>query len=103
MFSGVADTHAALWHLFDDPRLSFSAADFIDRAAAAGQTIAVSSISLAELIYLTEKNRLPFSAYDEVRRALADPSHVLKEAPFTVDIAEAMRRVACAEIPDMPD
>lgn len=55
MIAGVADTHAALWHLFDDKRLSATAANFIDRAAAHGQRIAVSAINLAEIIYLVEK------------------------------------------------
>jgi len=85
MLAGVADTHAALWYLFDDPRLSAPAGDFIDSAAAAGQTIALSPISLAEIVYLIEKNRLPASAYNDVRTALADRGHVLKEAPFTVE------------------
>jgi len=103
MFAGVADTHAALWHLFDDARLSVPARNFIDGAAALGRTIAVSSISLAEIVYLIEKDRLPSAAYNDLRNALADPGHVLKEAPFTVDVVEAMRQVARAEIPDMPD
>ena len=33
---GVADTHTAVWHLFDDARLSATAGRFIDEAAAAG-------------------------------------------------------------------
>jgi PIN domain nuclease of toxin-antitoxin system len=34
MIAGVADTHTAIWHLFDDPRLSQAARKFIDDAAA---------------------------------------------------------------------
>lgn len=58
MIAGVADTHTALWHLFDDPRLSRAAGEFIDSAAADRQKIALSAISLAEVVYLVEKNRL---------------------------------------------
>jgi PIN domain nuclease of toxin-antitoxin system len=58
MIAGVADTHTALWHLFDDPRLSATASAFIDEAANTRRKIAVSSISLAELVYLVEKGRL---------------------------------------------
>jgi hypothetical protein len=36
MIASVADTHTALWYLFDDPRLSAAAGEFIDQAAAAG-------------------------------------------------------------------
>jgi hypothetical protein len=73
----VADTHTALWHLFDDKRLSVAAEAFINEAAKARRKIAISAISLAEVVYLVEKNRLPASAYDELTQALADPEHVL--------------------------
>ncbi len=102
MIAAVADTHAALWHLFNDARLSTPAGDFIDRAAAR-QRIVVSSVSLAEVVYLVEKNRLAASAYDDLKSALLDPSHVLKEAPLTLEIVDGMRRVPRVAVPDLPD
>jgi len=101
--TGVADIHTALWHLFDDPRLSAIARAFIDAAAAARQKIAISSISLAEVVYPIEKNRLPPSACDELILALEDPEHVFTEAVFTAAIVQSTRKVSRAEVPDMPD
>ena len=103
MFAAVADTHTALWYLYDDERLARAAGDFIDHAAAAGSQIAVSSITLAEIVYLIEKNRLPANAYSDLKAALNDPGHVFKEAPFTVEIVDALRLVPRADVPDMPD
>ena len=103
MIAGVADTHTALWYLFNDDRLSFAAGDFIDKAAAKGSQIVVSSISMAEIVYLLEKNRLPANAYVDLKASLDDPDHVFKEAPFTVEIVDAMKQVARAAVPDMPD
>src|SRR5215467_13388970 len=103
MVAGVADTHTALWYLYDDARLSVAAGDFIDRAAASGTHIVVSSITLAEIVYLTEKNRLSSKAYADLKAALDDPDHVFKEAPVTVDIVDAMRQVRRTDVPDMPD
>jgi PIN domain nuclease of toxin-antitoxin system len=103
MIAGVADTHTALWHLFDDARLSAAAGTFINDAAAARRKIAISTISLAEVVYLIEKGRLPPSAYDELTQALADPEHVFTEAVLTAAIVQAMRLVSRAEVPDMPD
>ena len=103
MILGVADTHAAIWYLFDDKRLSGTAGDFIDQAAEAGGRIAVSSITLAEIVYLIEKNRILANVYLDLRAALADPEHVFKETPFTADVVEAMRRVPRSDVPDMPD
>jgi PIN domain nuclease of toxin-antitoxin system len=103
MIAGVADTHTALWYLFNDARLSVASGDFIDQAAAAGSQIVVSSISLAEMVYLIEKNRLPANTYPDLKAALDDPDHVFKEAPFTLEIVDAMRQVPRANVPDMPD
>jgi PIN domain nuclease of toxin-antitoxin system len=103
MIACVADTHAALWYLFGDSRLSKSAKAFIDRAASVRRKVALSVISLAEIVYLIEKNRLPASAYDDLKSALANPEHILEEIPFTADVVEAMRRVSRDAVPDMPD
>jgi len=103
MIAAVADTHTALWYLFDDGRLSNAGGDFIDNSAAAGSQLAVSSIRLAEIVYLVAKNRLPTKAYADLKAALDDPDHVFKEAPFTVEIVDAMKQVPRADVPDMPD
>jgi len=103
MIAGVADTHSALWYLFNDLRLSASAGDFIDQAGAAGNHVIISSISLAEIVYLIEKNRLPTNAYSDLKAALEDPDHVFKEAPLTVEIVDAMPKVPRTDVPDMPD
>src|SRR5438270_13732921 len=103
MIAGVAATHAAIWYLFGDPRLSTPAKAFIDQAAANRRTIEISPISLAEVLYLVEKNRLPASAFDDLRSALDNPQHVFKEAPFTRDVVRAMQQVSRDDVPDMPD
>jgi len=80
MFAAVADTHTALWYLYDDERLARAAGDFIDHAAAAaGSQIAVSTISLAEIVYPIEKNRLPANAYSDLKTALMTPVTSLKK------------------------
>jgi PIN domain nuclease of toxin-antitoxin system len=100
---GVADTHAALWYLLKNPRLSVTARTFMDDAAQSGHDIALSAISLAEIVYLVERNRLPGSAYDELKTALADPDYVIQEVPLTAAVVDALRQVPRADIPDMPD
>jgi len=76
---------------------------FIDDAAITQRKVAVSSISLAELVYLIEKNRLPAAAYNDLASALADPGHVFREAAFTASVAQAMRQIPRSEVADMPD
>jgi hypothetical protein len=43
MIAAIADTHAAIWYLFSDPRLGRAASAFIDATVAAGNHIGVSS------------------------------------------------------------
>lgn len=103
MIAGVDDTHAALWYLLKNPSLSAAARRFMDDAVAAGQDIVVSPISLAEIVYLVEKNRLSASACEDLKNALADPEYVIEEGPFNGEIVEAMLKVTRADVPDMPD
>lgn len=103
MIAGVADTHAALWYLYGDPRLSVPAKTAFDTAASSRRKILLSVISLAEVVYLVEKNRLQKSAYSDLKKALRDPEHVLQEGPVTAEIIDTMLELSRVDIPDMPD
>jgi PIN domain nuclease of toxin-antitoxin system len=103
MIAAVADTHAALWLLYGDPRLSTSAKNYFDHAAAQGHKIALSPISLAEVVYLIDKKRLPREAFENLVQAIKDPDHILEEGPFTREVAAAMQKIPRDLVPDMPD
>ncbi len=75
----------------------------MDEAADAGSDILVSPVSLAEIVYLVEKNRLPISAYEDLKAALQDSDYVIQEGPFTAEVVEAMRQIPRADVPDLPD
>ena len=69
-----------------------------------GNQIVISVISLAEIVYLVEKNRLSSAnAYADLKAVIADPDHLFKTAPFTVEIVDTMRQIPRTEVPDMPD
>lgn len=85
------------------PRLSGTAKAFFEKAAVSRRKIVLSPISLAEAVYLGEKNRLPASAFDDLRNALSNPNHILDEAPLTAGVMSAMRLVPREDIPDLPD
>ncbi len=102
MIAAVADTHAIVWYLLGDARLSAKARKTIDEAANAAQKIAISAITLAELIYLIEKNRLHHGILARLVRALEE-EELFVEAPFNAAVAQAMRAVSRVEVPDLPD
>mgnify|MGYP006297931043 CR=1 FL=1 len=55
----LLDTHAVVWYLSDDARLSSGASTAIDSAVHEGNALYLSAITLVEITYLVEKGRLP--------------------------------------------
>ena len=103
MLGAVADTHAVIWYLFADERLSATARTTIEEAAAGGDQIAFSSITLAEIIYLSEKGRIDPATLDRLLTAVDREDAVLIEVPFDRHVAQALRKVERTQVPDLPD
>jgi PIN domain nuclease of toxin-antitoxin system len=103
MMTAVADTHAVIWYLNADSRLSETARMFIESAATDGNTIGVSSITPAEMIYLVEKGRISSGVFQKLLEVLSDPDGVFEEIPLDLKIVEAMSSVPRTDVPDFPD
>ncbi len=103
MIAAIADTHAAIWYLFSDPRLGKSASAFIDDTIAKGDHIGISAISIAEMVYLIEKGRIPARALNDLYAATADPKAVLQHVALDEGIALKMTEVPRQDLPDLPD
>ncbi len=103
MIRAVADTHAIIWYLYNDARLSPTARASIEDAAIAGEQVALSSITMAEMVYLIEKGRIDAAALTRLATALDEADAVLVDLPFDRHIAQALGQVARSEVPDLPD
>jgi PIN domain nuclease of toxin-antitoxin system len=103
MLRAVADTHAVIWYIFADNRLSTTAQTTIENIATNGDKVAFSSITLAEIVYLSERGRIHSATLNRLLNAVDSEDAVLVEVPFDRDVAQAMRLVDRAEIPDLPD
>ena len=103
MLVAVADTHAAIWYLSKDPRLSASAFTFMQSAAARGDVIGLSSITFVEMVYLIEKGRIPAEGLSRLARIVAEPDGAFVEIPVDLKIARALSQIDVAKVPDMPD
>jgi len=99
----VADTHAVIWHLFGDSRLSHPARSCIDEAAIAGDRIAISSITFAEIVYLSERDRISRETLPELSKLLDSERSVWIEVAFNSAIATAMQQVDRAQVPELAD
>ena len=99
----VADTHALIWYLFDNSRLSISGRTALDNAIEAGFPILVSAISIIEIIYLEEKGRLQAGSAARVRRACEAESPSIEIVPIDTRVAYTLSSISRADVPDMPD
>jgi PIN domain nuclease of toxin-antitoxin system len=99
----VLDTHALIWYLYDDPRLSQNARNMLEKAASTNDQVSCSALTLAEVLYLQEKARIPAGTFDRLLEALEAKNSLLVVAPVTLDIVVAMRNIHRAEVPDLPD
>jgi len=103
MSAVLADTHAAVWALYDPARLSPPARASLTAASQSGK-LYISAITLVEVNYLAGKKSFPYpGAFAQLLALAADPNEALEVLPVTADVARAMDRVPRAEVPDMPD
>lgn len=103
MIRAIADTHALIWYLFDDKRLSRPAKQFMDKATKNGEQIGYSAISVIEIVYLVEKDKIKLETLERLLDATGAGDAALVEIPVTGQLANKMRSVSRVSIPDMPD
>lgn len=91
----VADTHALVWYLLDDPdrQLSPAALAALEEAESTGG-IAVSVASVVDLWYVI-RTRGTFTDHqlDKVVPLLRDPESALEAEPVTLDVTAAFREI----------
>ena len=102
MIHAVSDTHALIWHVWVDPRLSGPARAAFEAIRLAHGQIAVSSISLVEVVYLEEKGRVAAGTLGRIL-AFLDLDELYIEIPVDRAILASMATIDRAQVPDMPD
>ncbi|HEX4611235.1 MAG TPA: PIN domain-containing protein [Urbifossiella sp.] len=95
----AADTHAAIWFLENDRRLTAAAAGALDKA----ERILLPSICLVEITYLVEKGRLEEAVLPRLYAELDNPSTTLFLAPLDLGVVLALQRISRLDVPDLPD
>jgi PIN domain nuclease of toxin-antitoxin system len=91
----VADTHALLWYLLDDPdrRLSPDARTALEQAESTNG-IAVSVASVVDLWYVIRtRGTFTDDQLDQVLGLLRDPKTSLEAEPITLDVTAAFRQI----------
>lgn len=98
----VVDTHIVIWYFANPELLSKVAENAIDQAEIKG-AIFVSSITIVELTYLTEKGRIRHHVLDLLRSALDDSTTAFRLVEISREIADEVENIPRQTVPDMPD
>lgn len=95
----LVDTHAAIWYLIGSKKLSSTAEQVIDDA----DTVCICSISLVEMIFLTEKGRVPQIALERLQLALSSSICRWRIISLDESVAFALANIKRETVPEMPD
>lgn len=95
----VADTHAFIWYVQNDRRLSSAAGEAMDAAVAANDPIFVSAATAVELRYLADKGTLSEDEYRWYLMTL-EKAVAAELAPVDLDVARAVELVPRNDVPD---
>jgi len=99
----VVDTNIVVWY-FRDPQIASAAAQSaIVATQENGDTIHVSSITIVELTYLIEKNRIPKEVLATLRKALDDETTAFELAALSRGVADELENIDRSIVRDMPD
>jgi PIN domain nuclease of toxin-antitoxin system len=75
----------------------------MQESMASGSRVLLSAISIVEMIYLVEKNRLDATALRELQAVIADPEGGFWIAPMDYRICRFVEQIPREAVPDMPD
>lgn len=103
MIVAIADTHAAIWYAYDDPKLAVAAVELFEQAIRFNDQIGIATISFVEITFLIEKGRIPSAARFRLESILDRPDIELITVPLTREITSALSMVPRGLVPDMPD
>ena len=99
----VADTHALIWYLYDDRRLSVGAKRLFDESAAQGDQVGFSAISMVEIVYLIERGRINPATLERLLQTTQSENAALVELPVNREVARSVQNISWSSVPDMPD
>ncbi|MEW6126375.1 MAG: PIN domain-containing protein [Acidobacteriota bacterium] len=99
----VTDTHPMIWALSDDPRLSSPAKSVFVEADTGKAIIIIPPIVIVEMIYLSEKGRIPLHLVDDFMNKIAQLGRSYRLTLLGKAVIKALRQIPRDQIPEMPD
>ena len=99
----VTDTHPLIWALGSDSRLSSAAQAAFAEADDGRAIVIIPSIVPVEMIYLSEKGRIPTQLVDDLITAVDQPGLSYQLSTLDASVITALRQIPRDLIPEMPN
>lgn len=100
MMRYVTDTHGLYWHLSDNPRLSPTARQIFHDADRGVNQIVVPGITLIEMVYLVERNRIVRAHMEQLFAILQSNPKKYMVSTLDLNTARAISLVPRTRVPD---
>jgi len=98
----VIDSNIVIWYFGETSKLTIDAESRVDEAVETGAVL-VPSIVIVELIYLSERKRVPFEVLAKLREALDQEPTAFRIVHLTRQIADELANIDRNIVADMPD
>ncbi|RLC13020.1 MAG: PIN domain nuclease [Deltaproteobacteria bacterium] len=99
----VTDTHALIWHLQNLPNLSSRVRQIFSEIDEGRSKAVIPTIVPVEMIYLSEKGRIPGNLLNTVLNLIGTDSANYELAPLDFSVISSLRQISRSVVPDMPD
>lgn len=100
----VTDTHPLIWYLAKNPNLSKEARRRFVMADQGEVIIYLSVITIVEMLYLSEKNKIPGSIWDLFRKSMDSKANDSYQfVNLTAELSFSLSKVPRESVPELPD
>ncbi len=99
----LADTHAIIWYVEDNPRLSRRARTALDRLRDGSAIVHLSIISFFEMDYLIARKKISEKIPHILWRAVQPTESALRLAEVTAGVYQAFLKIPSHAVPELPD
>lgn len=99
----VTDTHAIIWHLVNDRRLSSRARQVFTETDAGHHQVFIPSIVVVEAVYLAERQRISSTTLAQLLALSEESPTNYQIIPLDLDVIQALRATDRTLVPELPD
>jgi len=99
----VTDTHALVWYLTDDARLSKAARAAFIESDNGTAVMWIPGVVLVKIVYLVERARFPATLITQVLGLVDPPKNNYAIVPLDAGLIRTLQTIDRNSVPEMPD